>query len=308
MTTVDLNISYNSDTYDAKSLLSVKPLPFIAENCGLGFPFFNVDEKCDKYCIPFVADDQFVFQFKTGFSLTYIGWEFKAYDKDNNEIFSSILNTAGISGVTSAPTGDNIFWQRTYENGQAIDYFKINESDLSGDLSYFEIKFINKGLIGTDTPVLISTYTSPCYIKVNCSVLEIESVYDSIDCAGANYGDILPIQWTPIATPILGEQNYYTNKFKILGGLEKQSYDYQERQLDSFGEVTTFIKRDVYLLKTIIPEYVADHLINVLSGKKLTVNGKSYSYEEGFEKNNSDNSLWIVETELFNQCNKSNLC
>lgn len=306
MVTVDLNSSYNTLTYNAQSQLSVKPLPFIAQNCGKAFPFFNVDEKCDKYCIPYKAEDEFIFQINTSFNLTYIGWNVIAYDKAGNQIFNSLLTTAGIGGVTSAPTGDDIFWRKTVEGGQELNFFKINESDLSGELGHFEIKFEDRGLFGTDPPLLLAEYKTPCYEKATCNTLEIQSEYDNTDCDGSYYANVVPTQWTPSAG--FAVEPIYSNKFRIKGGVEKQSYDFEERQLDSFGEVTNFIKRDVYLLKTIIPEYVADHLINVLSGKKLTINGKSYNYEDGFEKNNDENSLWLVETELFTKCNKSNLC
>jgi hypothetical protein len=307
MLIVNLNTGYNTDTFDSGTVSIVKNLFTISERCGTGVPMLNPEGCKLPYCLPYNNEDTVFFQIYTGFLITYYGWKITAINnKSGATIWTSELKTAGISGVTSVPTGQNMWFRRVAEGGQNIDFFQIPTSSFNFQDVRLLIEYFDNGLTGTDTPVKIAEYDSPCYTFTECNVLQIQSTYDKEDCDGGIYRDVLPYIWTPLAG--IAIEPAYSNVFKIVGGIERIDFNYEERTYNSANRVSGFIANEVFRLKTTLPEFAARHLFVVLSGQDLTINGESYRFEGAISKNNDANGWWLIETELIKKCNKSNLC
>ena len=306
MITIDLNSILTPSTFDTNNGTSVKEFPFISENCGKGSLGLDVED-CEILCNPYIDSDEFYFQIFTGFNITYIGWEIEIKNSFGVVVWSSTLATAGIAGQVTPTTP--IFFRRTYRNGQAVDFFKFPASFFDGQKVTIEIKYYDKGINGLSEPVLLSEYKSWEFCKEVCNTLLMSSEYDRTDCENNIYNlqPIEIVQFTEQAHPNTNQQSF-RNVFRFRMGLEKTNYDYEERSYTSRGKLASFVSNKKYTLKGTLTETQVDFLWNILSGKNLTVNGNGYRFEGDLDKNNEDNGLWIVETELINKCNKSNLC
>jgi hypothetical protein len=306
MIIVDLNASFTPATFDTLNVSNRKALPSILQNCANGVYLLN-SEDCAEYCTPYEDGDTLYFQINTGFALTYIGWEITAINsKTGATIWSSVLSTTGISGATVAPTGQNVWFRRTAEGGQNIDFFQFPTSIFAGQDFYLEIKYYDKGILGTDPGVLVGEYVSNKYCNDSCDTLLIESTYDGKDCNGANYGDIFPYIWTPLAGVAI--EPAFRNIHRIKAGIEKVDMNYEEREYTSSGRLSRFIANNVYAVKSVMSESAATFMFAVFSGKDLKIDGKEYRFEGSISKNNDDDGLWIIETEVITKCDKSNLC
>jgi hypothetical protein len=308
MITVNLNSSFNTDIFDTQNVVDRRTLPLISTRCGQGVGFLNVAETCaNDYCIPYADSDRFYYQIYTGFNDTYIGWKVTAINTNSGAtIWTSELTTTGISGVTAVPTGQNMWFRRTGIEGQNIDFFQINASELNFAPFRLVIEYFDRGLFGTDPAVKVGEYSTPNYCYTNCDTLLIESDYDTTDCQGGIYSNVFPYIWTPLAG--VAVEQAYKNIHRIKGGLELTNLSYENRVYTSSGKLTSFISNEITTLKALLPEWGALNLFNVLSGKELKINGKEYRFEGEVPKNNDVNGTWIIETELITKCNKSNLC
>jgi len=308
MTTVDLNASFNTDTYDTDETIDRAQLPLISERCGQGVGFLNVPQDCaTPYCIPYADSDRFYYQIYTGFITTFIGWKVTAINTNSGAtIWTSELPTAGITGVTSVPTGQNMWFRRTAIDNQNIDFFQINASEFNFQPFKLLIEYFDRGLFGTNPPVKVAEYETPTYCYSECDNLLIESDYDTTDCVGGIYGNVFPYIWTPLAG--LAVEPAYKNIHRIKGAIEFTNMSYESRNYTSRGKLTDFITNEVWAVKALLPEWGARNMFRVFSGKNLKVNGVEYRFEGEIDKNNDQNGTWIIETELIQKCNKSNLC
>jgi hypothetical protein len=270
---VNLNTYFNTDEYTTGETIQRKQLPIISQSCGKSVGFLNVDESCNvPYCIPYSDNDTLYYQIYTGFNLTYIGWKITATNTDTGAIiWTSELKTTGISGVTVAPTGQNMWFRRTAIQGQNVDFFQIPVSAFSNQPFSLKFEYFNCGLLGLDPCVKISEYETPGYCYTFCDNLLIESTYDTEDCQGAIYGDVLPYIWTPLAGTAV--EPVYRNVHRVKGAIEKTGLGFEDRVYTKTGKLTSFTSRDTFTIRTAIPQLAVDAMFTVLSGKDIEIYG-----------------------------------
>lgn len=243
--------------------------------CGTAFPTFS--QECKKcagditYCHPFDSSTNISVQFSLGeFEIAdLLSYNIQILDSNENVLRSTSVGDLNISLKISDDEGLRVSANIILDNVTETCIWIKGTFTLDGDVPS------------------VQTYYSQQYCNKPCtSLVTLESEYreGSANCLGI-YND--------------GE---YRTMYTLKGTLEKQGFDIEDESYDNKGNKVYSEISEVYLLRAIVPENVADIIATILQGANITANGQTFYNRKTIEKNNDRNGMWIIEVELYKKC------
>lgn len=266
-------VAQSNNSYIVKREIVVvdcDPTPAIG-SCDL----FN-NTKCGNdecYAQPFISGDILSFQWRfaspASFGATLV-------DADFNTIAYTVPSTT--------------FGTGTDEKYQAYQWLNVDTSLIPSNVDYFHLKVVYDD----------AEWFSEPFERVTCNdetIYLVATHNTGRDCF-KNYHN------NPVS--VSNSSNYYNSQTRIYGTLEKVGNSVSKEIVEDV-EISTTVEQ-TFLLRTSrkVPQYVADKITEIFSGKILYIDGEIYLPGTGIEKDFDEGKSWIISTEVRQTCTTNN--
>lgn len=224
------------------------------------------------YAQPFISGDILCFQWRFD---SPASMSFSLVDEDFNHIVYTVP-------LTTFGTG-------TDEKYQDYQWLNIDTSLIPASVDYFHLKVVYDGQ---------EWYSEP-FELVNCDdqTVYLVATHDTGRDCFKNYHN------NPVS---VSATNYYNSQTRIYGTIEKVANSIS-KEIDEDVEISTTVEQ-IYLLRTSrkVPQYVADKITEIFSGRILYIDGEIYTPSGRIDKDFEEGKMWIISSELRQTCTKEN--
>lgn len=218
------------------------------------------------------------------------------------EMFQAIVPNSYVTNYTTTDYSGNEFTepiQIIRFNLNAIRQY-LQTAGLE-DCFYFKFNFSNTDQCLPDVESPSSFCSEPFkYLTCDKGSVLIQSIYPQEDCFNMYYGSA----YSGI------DKFKYSNKIRVPGYFEQANFTITKEVIGTSLNTTISQTNEVWRLRTThLPQSFVKNLVNVLSGKRVFVDGVEYQVQGEINKNNDTGSQWYLEINFEKiDCNKSLTC